>query len=105
MGPSEDVTLLDDLFAFKSPELDQKGDEASDYVMGDDFGTLDPFHFDDLGEIPFGDELNDSIFNTALPSFLEVDNNFEDIQDDLFGTEEFFEVSYLLSRVNGSISM
>ena len=73
------------------PNWNKKGDEASDYVMGDDFGTLDPFHFDDLGEIPFGDELNDSIFNAALPSLLEVDNYFEDIPDDFFGTEEFLK--------------
>ncbi|PWA58643.1 hydroxcinnamoyl-CoA quinate/shikimate hydroxycinnamoyltransferase [Artemisia annua] len=59
--------------------------EASDYIMGDDLGTLDPFHFDDLGEIPFGDELNDSIFNAALPSLLEVDNYIEHIPDDFFG--------------------
>ncbi|PWA66958.1 AP2/ERF transcription factor ERF/PTI6 [Artemisia annua] len=91
LGPSEDMPLLDDLFNFKSPELDQHGDKASDYIIGDDLGTLDPFNFDDLCEIPFGDELNDSIFDAALPSFLEVDNYFEDIPDNFFGTEEFLK--------------
>nr|GFD61572.1 ethylene-responsive transcription factor CRF4-like [Tanacetum cinerariifolium] len=71
--------MLDDLFDFKSPELEQHGDEASDYMMVDDCETLDPFHFDDLGEIPYGDGLNDSIFDAALPTLLEVDNYFEDI--------------------------
>ncbi|GKE07167.1 ethylene-responsive transcription factor CRF4-like protein [Tanacetum coccineum] len=34
LGPFEDVTMLDDLFDFKSPELKQHGDEASDLYDG-----------------------------------------------------------------------
>ncbi|GKC52510.1 hypothetical protein Tco_1075255 [Tanacetum coccineum] len=44
-GRFEDVSLLDDLLDSKSLEWDQHGNEASDYITGDDLRTLGLFHF------------------------------------------------------------
>ncbi|KAJ0715249.1 putative transcription factor AP2-EREBP family [Helianthus annuus] len=75
-GAFDNVSFLDNLFDFQSPDPVPFSDEVPCYVMGSGFGSLNPIQFDSIDTIPFVDNFKDLIPEVGLPSTLEVENYF-----------------------------
>ncbi|KAF5772281.1 putative transcription factor AP2-EREBP family [Helianthus annuus] len=75
-GAFDNVSFLDNLFDFQSPDPIPFDDEVPCYVMGNGFGSLNPIQFDNIDTIPFVDNFKDLIPEVGLPSTLEVENYF-----------------------------
>ncbi|KAM0047291.1 putative transcription factor AP2-EREBP family [Helianthus debilis subsp. tardiflorus] len=75
-GAFDNVSFLDNLFDFQSPDPVPFGDEVPCYVMGNGFGSLNPVQFDNIDTIPFVDNFKDLIPEVGLPSTLEVEKYF-----------------------------
>ncbi|MFS8001188.1 putative transcription factor AP2-EREBP family [Helianthus anomalus] len=74
-GAFDNVSFLDNLFDFQSPDPISFGDEVPCYVMDNGFGSLNPVQYDNIDTI-FVDNFKDLIPEVGLPSTLEVENYF-----------------------------
>ncbi|KAI3818025.1 hypothetical protein L1987_11827 [Smallanthus sonchifolius] len=76
LGSFDNVSFLDDIFNFQSSDPIQFGDGDPGYMMGSEFGSLDPIRFDNFDAIPFVDNFDDLIPDVGHPSSLDVENFF-----------------------------
>ncbi|KAI7734649.1 hypothetical protein M8C21_026337 [Ambrosia artemisiifolia] len=75
-GAFDNVSFLDNLFDFQSPDLIQFVDEVPCYVMGNGFRSLDPIYFNNIGTMPFVESFIDLIPDVGHPSTLDIENYF-----------------------------
>ncbi|KAK9063165.1 hypothetical protein SSX86_017035 [Deinandra increscens subsp. villosa] len=75
-GLFEDVSMVDSIFEFQSRDPMQFGDGAPFYMMGDEFGSVDPIQFVHFDTVAVVDEFRYSVPDVGDPSTLDVENYF-----------------------------